>query len=189
MLRITLIPSIFHPLIRIVPSTHPPTQHTDEVSHRFRHLAEILGCSHDDFIRTTENRHKEAVASLWSKLEANGQIYLGAYEGWYSIRDEAFYQETELVDGKAPTGTPLCPLHPLLVVSSLSLSYSCTHTHAQLLQLLLHKNAGAEVEWVKEESYFFRLSEWTDKLLKFYEDNPDFIGTSTTHPIPYYSEP
>ena len=58
--------------------------------------------------------------------------------GWYSIRDEAFYAETELVDGKAPTGAP--------------------------------------VEWVKESSYFFRLSEWTDKLLAYYNDHPDFIG-------------
>ena len=98
-------PISFYPL-------HPPSQHIDEVSNQFRHLAEVLGCSHDDFIRTTENRHKEAVAKLWAKLEANGQIYLGAYEGWYSIRDEAFYQESELVNGKAPTGSPLHPSSP-----------------------------------------------------------------------------
>lgn len=115
-----------------------PIQFADEVSTQFRKLVEVLGCSHDDFIRTTEPRHKLAVAELWAKLEANGQIYLGAYEGWYSIRDEAFYAENELVDGKAPT--------------------------------------GAEVEWVKEDSYFFKLSAWTDKLLEFYDSNPDFIG-------------
>eukprot|EP00596_Hydrurales_sp_CCMP1899_P008373 CAMPEP_0119045200 /NCGR_PEP_ID=MMETSP1177-20130426/37943_1 /TAXON_ID=2985 /ORGANISM="Ochromonas sp, Strain CCMP1899" /LENGTH=635 /DNA_ID=CAMNT_0007016563 /DNA_START=88 /DNA_END=1995 /DNA_ORIENTATION=+ len=115
-----------------------PIQFADEVSDRFKHLAEVLDCSHDDFIRTTEIRHKAAVGKLWEKLVENGQIYLGAYEGWYSIRDEAFYTEAELIDGKAPT--------------------------------------GAEVEWVKEESYFFKLSSWTDKLLEFYEKNPDFIG-------------
>lgn len=115
-----------------------PIAFADEVSARFRDLTEKLGCSNDDFIRTTESRHKEGVIDLWKRLEANGHIYLGAYEGWYSIRDEAFYAESELVDGKAPT--------------------------------------GAEVTWVKEESYFFRLSQWTEKLLAFYEANPDFIA-------------
>eukprot|EP01038_Epipyxis_sp_PR26KG_P015848 gene15848-21471_t len=110
----------------------------DQVSNEFRKLSKNLDCSNDDFIRTTETRHKKAVCELWNRLEKNGQIYLGAYEGWYSIRDEAFYSEEELVDGKAPT--------------------------------------GANVEWVKEESYFFRLSQWTDKLLAYYEQNPDFIG-------------
>ena len=59
-----------------------PIQFADEVSQQFRHLVEVLGCSHDDFIRTTEIRHKEAVAKLWETLTANGHIYLGAYEGW-----------------------------------------------------------------------------------------------------------
>jgi len=88
----------------------------------------------------------QAVHKLWETLQANGQIYLGAYEGWYSIRDEAFYAEDELVDGKAPT--------------------------------------GADVAWVKEESYFFKLSAWTDKLLAFYEQNPDFIGPKGNTPSP-----
>ena len=114
-----------------------PLSFADNTSAKFRNLMQRLQCSNDDFIRTTESRHKDAVQALWDRLEANGQIYLGAYEGWYSIRDEAFYAENELVNGKAPT--------------------------------------GAEVQWVKEESYFFRLSEWTEKLLKFYEDHPDFI--------------
>ena len=92
----------------------------------------------------------QAVQTLWETLLANGQIYLGAYEGWYSIRDEAFYAEDELVDGKAPT--------------------------------------GADVSWVKEESYFFKLSSWTDKLLAFYEKNPDFIGPKGT-PIPLTHTP
>lgn len=115
-----------------------PSEFADEVSAKFRDMTEILGCSNDDFIRTTEDRHKVSATKLWKLLEANNQIYLGAYEGWYSVRDESYYQESELIDGKAPT--------------------------------------GADVEWVKEESYFFRLSDWTDKLLKFYDENPDFIA-------------
>jgi methionyl-tRNA synthetase len=115
-----------------------PLQFADQNSAKFRDLLHLLRVSNDDFIRTTEERHKEAVAALWNKLLANNMIYLGSYAGWYSVRDEAFYAESELVDGKAPT--------------------------------------GAEVEWVKEESYFFRLSAFTDKLLAFYEQNPDFIG-------------
>ena len=115
-----------------------PIQLADEVSSNFRNLANLLGCSYDDYIRTTEDRHKKAVKALWEKLESNGQIYLGAYEGWYSIRDEAFYSENELINGKAPT--------------------------------------GADVTWVKEESYFFRLSQYTNKLLEYYNSNVDFIA-------------
>lgn len=115
-----------------------PIQFADDVSAKFRHLVQTLNCGNNDFIRTTEERHKRAVQALWDQLKANDQIYLGAYEGWYSIRDEAFYTEAELIDGKAPTGAP--------------------------------------VEWVKEESYFFRLSQWTQKLLDFYEQHPDFIA-------------
>ena len=66
-----------------------------------------MNFSHDDFIRTTEPRHKRGVAALWERLVASGDIYLGKYAGWYSVRDEAFYAESELVDGKAPTGAPV----------------------------------------------------------------------------------
>lgn len=114
-----------------------PQAFTDELSQKFRDLAKILNVSNDDFIRTTEERHKKAVQHLWNILVENGDIYLGKYSGWYSVRDEAFYAESELVDGKAPTGAP--------------------------------------VEWMEEDSYFFALSKWQDKLLKFYEENPDFI--------------
>ncbi|MFN7452925.1 MAG: methionine--tRNA ligase [Alphaproteobacteria bacterium] len=115
----------------------PPQAFTNEVSEHFRHMASVLGLSNDDFIRTTEARHIKAAQALWQRLEAAGDIYLGGYAGWYSVRDEAFYQESELVNGKAPT--------------------------------------GAEVEWVEEPSYFFKLSNYQDKLLKFYNDHPDFI--------------
>lgn len=115
-----------------------PIEFADTVSESFRRLTQVLDCSNDDFIRTTQPRHKDTVEHFWNKLKENDQIYLGAYEGWYSIRDEAFYNEDEIVDGKAPTGAP--------------------------------------VEWVKESSYFFRLSQWTDKLLEYYDQHPEFVG-------------
>lgn len=115
-----------------------PQEFTDMVQKRFRDLADRMEFSYDDFIRTTEDRHKTSAIALWNKLMENGSIYLDLYKGWYSVRDEAFYQEEELIDGKfAPTGAP--------------------------------------VEWVEEESYFFNLSKWQDKLLDHYNNNPDFI--------------
>ena len=102
----------------------------------------ILNISNDAFIRTTQENHKKAVQHLWNVMVEKGFIYLGMYEGWYSVRDECFYSESELVNGKAPT--------------------------------------GAEVEWVaKEPSYFFKLSAFQDKLLDYYEDNPNFIAPPT----------
>jgi methionyl-tRNA synthetase len=77
------------------------------VSQRFRDLAAAINCSNDDFIRTTEPRHKHSVAALWDRLVASGDVYLGKYAGWYSVRDEAFYAESELVGGAAPTGAPV----------------------------------------------------------------------------------
>lgn len=115
-----------------------PQKFTDQTSQSFRHLMTAMHISNDDFIRTTEERHKKAVAIFWQKLLDTGSIYEGFYEGWYAVRDEAFYDESELTADKlAPT--------------------------------------GATVEWVKEPSYFFNLSKWQDKLLEFYEANPDFI--------------
>lgn len=81
-----------------------PQTFVDEVSQNFRSLAKIMEFTNDKFIRTTQADHKAAVQALWKQLEAAGHIYLGAYEGWYSVRDEAYYTESELVDGKAPTG-------------------------------------------------------------------------------------
>ncbi len=115
---------------------------TDKVSQNFRDLLKAMNFSNDDFIRTTEARHKKACQALWNKLVENGQIYLGKYEGWYAVRDEAYYGEDELTDG--PNGKKIAP-------------------------------SGAECEWVEEPSYFFKLSEWGDRLLKFYDENPDFI--------------
>lgn len=84
-----------------------PKSFTDQVSEHFRKLAEVMNFSHDDFIRTTEDRHIKGAQALWQKLIDNGEIYLGKYCGWYSVRDEAFYNESELTDGLAPTGAPV----------------------------------------------------------------------------------
>ena len=115
----------------------------DEMAPLFKQMVAVLGCSNDDFIRTTEARHKATVTVLWKKMEANGDIYLSKYTGWYSVRDEAYYGEDELEDRDGQkfavkTGTP--------------------------------------VEWVEEESYFFKLASYQDRLLKLYADQPDFIG-------------
>ena len=84
-----------------------PQEFTDQVSERFATVFKILNISNDIFMRTTSPNHKKAVAALWKKLEENGDIYLGKYAGWYAVRDEAFYDEAEIVDGKAPTGAPV----------------------------------------------------------------------------------
>ncbi|MCP5369632.1 MAG: methionine--tRNA ligase [Rickettsiaceae bacterium] len=115
-----------------------PQDFVNEYSQIFRDMMYKLNISNNDFIRTTEERHKIAVKALWTKLEETGNIYKGQYSGWYSTRDEAFYDESELTEsGLAPTGSP--------------------------------------VEWIEEDSYFFALSKWQDRLLVYYEQNPDFI--------------
>ena len=115
----------------------------DEISETFRKLSKTLNLSNTDFIRTTEERHKKTVQYLWNILEKNDEIYLSKYSGWYSVSDEAFYNEDEIetIDGKK-----------------------------------IAINSKSEVEWVDEESYFFRLSKWEKPLLDFYEKNPDFIS-------------
>ena len=123
-----------------------PQTFTDGTSALFRSLTERLGITNDDFIRTTEDRHRAACTALWQRLAARNQIYLGSYDGWYAVRDEAFYDEGELTT--RPDGTKLAP-------------------------------TGAPVEWVSEPSYFFRLSEWGDRLLEFYEKHPDFIAPAS----------
>ena len=115
----------------------------DEISQTFRDLSKILNLTNTDFIRTTEKRHKLSVQSLWKELEKNDDIYLSKYSGWYSVSDEAFYNEDEIED-----------------VDGLKRSISSKST----------------VEWIEEESYFFRLSKWEKPLLDYYESNPDFIA-------------
>jgi methionyl-tRNA synthetase len=109
---------------------------------RFQAMVKRLNCSNDEFIRTTEPRHHRSSEAIWKRMEEAGDIYLDRYAGWYSVRDEAYYDESEThLDEKGqrvgPQGTP--------------------------------------VEWVEEESYFFRLSAFAERLLKLYSDQPDFV--------------
>ena len=115
----------------------------DEISKTFKDLSKTLNLTNTDFIRTTEQRHKESVQHLWNELKKNDDIYLSKYSGWYSVSDEAFYSDEEIeeIDGKK--------------------------------QSISSKSA---VEWMDEESYFFRLSKWEKPLLDFYKKNPDFIS-------------
>lgn len=126
-----------------------PQQFVDGIVAGIKQLWEKLDISYDDFIRTTEPRHKQVVEEIFDRLVKQGDIYKGEYEGWYSIPDETYYTESQLVDvvrnekgeivgGKSP-------------------------------------ESGHPVELVKEECYFFRMSHYVDRLLKYYEENPDFI--------------
>jgi len=81
-----------------------PQAFCDRVAQNFRDMTKLMNVSNDVFIRTTEERHTKASQALWTALEKRGEIYLGRFKGWYSVRDEAFYEESELVAGKAPTG-------------------------------------------------------------------------------------
>lgn len=115
----------------------------DRNSAKFIEMGKKLGIEYDDFIRTSEQRHHIASQDIWRRLEKNGDIYKGTYSGWYSVRDEAYYQEgeTEVGDDGVRYGPQDTP-----------------------------------VEWVEEESYFFRLSSYRDRLLQLYRDKPDFVG-------------
>jgi len=120
-----------------------PLELCNQISQTFRDLSKTLNLSNTDFIRTTEDRHKKTVQYLWSELEKNDDIYLSKYSGWYSVSDEAFYSEDEIIDKN---------------------------------EIKVCEASGSPVEWIEEESYFFRLSKWQDALLDYYEKNPDFIS-------------
>ncbi|ODT19165.1 MAG: methionine--tRNA ligase [Kaistia sp. SCN 65-12] len=120
-----------------------PRELADRNVQLFQKVAAALNCSHDDFIRTTEPRHHEASQEIWRRMEANGDVYKDVYAGWYSVRDEAYYAESETE--VRPDGIRYGP-------------------------------QGTPVDWVEEESYFFRLSAYQDRLLALYEENRDFIG-------------
>ena len=120
-----------------------PLEFCNQISKTFRDLSQTLNLTNTDFIRTTEERHKKTVQHLWKELEKNDDIYLSKYSGWYSVSDEAFYNEDEIetIDG---------------VKRSIS--------------------SKSSVEWIEEESYFFRLSKWEKPLLEHYETHPNFIA-------------
>lgn len=115
-----------------------PQAFVDDIVAGIKQLWQKLDISYDDFIRTTELRHKQIVEKIFAQLLKQGDIYLDQYEGWYCTPCESFFLERQLNDGKCP-------------------------------------DCGRTVEWVKEESYFFRMSKYVDRLLQYYEENPDFI--------------
>jgi len=119
-----------------------PADLAREMSQYFIDMCGALNVGYDVFLRTTEPRHHAASQALWQRMEANGDLYLDRYEGWYSVRDEAYYDEAELIDGEG--GEKLSP-------------------------------QGTPVEWTVEESWFFRLSAYQDKLLALYRDDPGFL--------------
>ena len=119
-----------------------PAEFAAEMSSKFRKMDDALNISYDRFIRTTEPDHLKASQAIWQAMADKGDLYLGRYEGWYSVRDEAYYGEEELV--VAESGEKLSP-------------------------------QGSEVEWTVEETWFFRLSAYQDRLLAHYRADPDFI--------------
>ncbi|WP_025720341.1 methionine--tRNA ligase [Paenibacillus sp. 1-18] len=126
-----------------------PQGFVDDIVAGIQDLWRKLDISNDDFIRTTEERHKTVVQDIFDRLLKQGDIYKGEYEGWYSIPDETYYTETQLVDVvKDADGNVAGGKSP---------------------------DSGHPVELVKEECYFFRMSKYADRLLKFYEENPQFI--------------
>ena len=119
-----------------------PKQFVDEIVAWIKSLWEALNISYDDFIRTTDERHEQAVQKIFLRLYEQGDIYKSSYEGWYCTPCETFWLEGKLKEGK------LCP------------------------------DCGRPVEWTKEESYFFRLSKYSDRLLAYIEET-DFIQPSS----------
>lgn len=115
-----------------------PQEYLDEIVASIKALWKKLKITNDDFIRTTEERHKKVVEKIFARLLEQGDIYLGEYEGWYCVSCESFFTETQLNEGHCP-------------------------------------DCGKKVEKVKEESYFFKMSKYADRLIKYYEEHPDFI--------------
>lgn len=116
-----------------------PQEFVDSVVGGFKEVWKKLNISYDDFIRTTEKRHEKVVSDLIKKINENGDIYLGEYEGWFCIPCESFWTDLQLKNGKCP-------------------------------------ECSRDVQKLKEKSYFFRLSKYQEKLLKFYEENPEFLS-------------
>ena len=125
-----------------------PQEWCDSQAPHFHELWEELKISNDDFIRTTEERQKRAVQYLWERMEESGYIYKGSYDGWYCVPDETFFTETQVEkadEARGTEGAHLCP------------------------------DCDRPLKHVKEESWFFKLSAFQDKLLALYDEHPDFV--------------
>ncbi|CEI80244.1 Methionine--tRNA ligase [Oceanobacillus oncorhynchi] len=126
-----------------------PQEYVDGMAAGMQDLWKKLEISNDKFIRTTDEQHQKVVADIFERFLKQGDIYLDEYEGWYSVPDETFYTETQLEDvERDEDGNVISGKSP---------------------------DSGHPVELIKEESYFFRMSKYADRLLKYYEDHPDFI--------------
>ncbi|MFU2164533.1 methionine--tRNA ligase [Streptococcus pluranimalium] len=129
-----------------------PQEYVDGMAVGVKALWELLGINYDQFIRTTDDYHEAVVAAVFEKLLAQGDIYLGEYSGWYSVSDEEFFTESQLVEVfRDDEGNVIGGVAP----------------------------SGHEVELVSEESYFFKLSKYADQLVAFYKANPDFISPNS----------
>ncbi len=115
-----------------------PKEHADNISNEIRAMDDMMNCSYDGFIRTTDEHHEKTVQHIFKKLYDQGDIYKGKYEGWYCVPCESFYTESQLVDG-------CCP------------------------------DCGTKVIKSSEEAYFFKMSKYQDRLIKYIEDHPGFI--------------
>jgi len=115
-----------------------PQEYVDGIAEAAKKVWDLMDISHDDFIRTTETRHKEGVKKIFQTFLDNGDIYKGEYEGWYCTPDETFFTESQLENGNCP-------------------------------------DCGRAVHKVKEESYFFNMKKYADRLIQYYEDNLEFI--------------
>lgn len=125
-----------------------PQKYVDGMAAEIKDLWEKLDISYDYFIRTTDKKHEEIVAKIFEKLVDQGDIYLGEYAGWYSVSDEEYFTESQLTEVfRDDSGQVIGGIAP----------------------------SGHEVEWVKEESYFFRMSKYADRLLDYYNHHVDFI--------------
>ncbi|TLM72836.1 MAG: methionine--tRNA ligase [Actinobacteria bacterium] len=119
-----------------------PQEWCDSIAPRFLETWEMLDISNDDFIRTTQERHKAGVQAFWTKLHDDGYLYQGHYEGWYCVPDETYWTAEQLAEGKCPT-------------------------------------CGRDVEFVREDNWFFKLSEFAGRLLALYEERPEFVQPET----------
>ncbi|WP_084157262.1 methionine--tRNA ligase [Haematomicrobium sanguinis] len=124
----------------------PTQEFVDGLAEQFIGLDKALGITYDRFIRTTDKDHYASAQEVWRRMEANGDIYLDKYEGWYSVRDEAYWADDETELGEDGVRRA--------------------------------KETGTEVSWTEEESYFFRLSRYQDKLLELYQEQPEFAAPS-----------
>ena len=125
-----------------------PQKYVDDMAEDMKELWSLLEITNDQFIRTTDDFHKKAVQQIFEQLLEQGDIYLGEYEGWYSVEDEEFFTESQLAEVyRDEQGNMTGGVAP----------------------------SGHEVELLKEESYFFKMSKYADRLVQYYEDNPEFI--------------